>query len=476
MERVDIERGSPLGSPLCKTVLQISDDVPSGYRDSYGYCAKAFVVFCLGVQGTSVMWSELNAVLQCLNLIFAVGLTSHLYMPKKTAAREDQVPEEGHHIVLASHYKESQYIYRRLLQSVADSQKQAKWPVTLVIAAEEESTMMKEAWSVADRTCDGALDVRVAVHPRGVPGERPGLGSNLKQAIEYIVENEVGTEKTMVTKVDGNCWLPPDFLAQLEQAWSTQDTSLCFQTKVTEVDPQRCEYAELNWFLRSVARLSDVIDVLPVMFPLAGLHSSFCLPLKMICDSGNWDPWMIQEDNLAVQRAVIGTGGNVSVELLQSKVYNAPVLDMHDWFSQRERIVYHGWFALGYVLASSVRLWLTPRVALLFLLSNMVHLSLFILTFGAPLMATIGYSCGDLSWRWVVVGNTGSLLLVSNTVAVTEKGRKLESILTAPAVNFLQSAICFALTLKFLFVSESGERYKTTATSAGQEQPETVDP
>ena len=137
----------------------------------------------------------------------------------------------------------------------------------------------------------------VAVHLSGLPGERPGLGSNLHHAVKFIMQDtSIPMQGTIVTKLDGNCWMPKHFLCQLE----TLDETLCFQTMVREIHNSMEEYDHLSWFMRAQARVASSIHTLPThVFYLSGFQSAFCMPLAMICRVGNWDPWLIQEDNSA---------------------------------------------------------------------------------------------------------------------------------------------------------------------------------
>lgn len=85
---------------------------------------------------------------------------------------------------------EDRRVLDRLLSSVVEAQKYTSWKVTVVVAAEAGSLMVTEGWDI-DTLSPAPADVPVlvAVHPSGLPGERPGLGSNLHHAVKFIMQD-----------------------------------------------------------------------------------------------------------------------------------------------------------------------------------------------------------------------------------------------------------------------------------------------
>lgn len=345
----------------------------------------------------------------------------------------------------------------------------------MVVAAEAESLLAKEKWDLESLSPDPAVSALVAVHPKGLPRERPGLGANLLNAVRYIMEEtKIPVEGTIVSKMDGNCWIPPHFFSQLEHAWSTMDDTLCFQTIIWEIDVRMEEYRHLSWFLRAVARVAACIHTVPThVFPLCGFHSSFCVPLRMICRTGNWDPWMIQEDNLMLQRAVLASNGHIKLRLLRASVYNAPTLTFMDWLHQRDRCITHGWFALGFVLCNIGRLRRAPLTAAAFLLSVCLQMAMSVCLFGFPLMCVLNAPAELWSQQTnMILGATMQVAMALLNLSIVEsKWRIPEALITGIFAILGQALLYFLLSLKFLFVSDASQSYKTSGTLASVAPP-----
>lgn len=444
-------------------------NTPQGHHWSYSLWAKLVDILLLTLIGLGIWNGFVNGILQILGIATAFLIGTTVALTPELTSLDPPRPPGGHHLVLMSHYKEPRQLFDRLVRSALGAQEHAKWKVTVVVAAEERSLMVQEGWDAASLSPDPErLQVVVAVHKKGLPGERPGLGSNLRSAIRYLMEEtELPVAGTIVTKVDGNCVLPPHFLCQLEHAWATMDDTLCFQTCITELDPELEEYSQLSCFARACARLAGVIHTIPthVFYP-CGFHSSFCMPLRMICATGSWDPWMIQEDNLMLQRAVLASNGRIRCRLLRASVYNAPTLSIGDWFRQRERCITHGWFALGFVLGNLSRLKRAPLTMLVFATGATFQIALAVCLFGFPLMCFLN-SPEELWDRKtnIILGacmQAGFLVLVSSQAETI--WRMPEAIVCGIVAMFAQAVLYFFLSLKFLITSDTAQSYKTSAT------------
>jgi len=240
----------------------------------------------------------------------------------------------GCHIVLTSNYREQKWMLDRLISSVKKSH--TKWPVYIVVAAERNSMLVNEKWSFPD-----VDNMYIAIHEKGLPGERAGLGSNLHNAINYINRNvPVPIDKTIVTKIDGNCIINENHFEILESKWKVGDSNTVYQLLLEEIDPNTVEYMKLPMLLKYgwsgvVTRWSTAVST--IVPGGIGLMSCFCIPLKLINEMGNWDPWVIQEDNLTWYRAIAGSNGFPKIKIVPSVVFNAPTLTYYDTYKQIER-------------------------------------------------------------------------------------------------------------------------------------------
>lgn len=241
------------------------------------------------------------------------------------------------------------------------------------------------------------VTIQTTCHPHGLAGERPGLGSNLRWAIHEFVARmekkgssdkhglavdaknmklvEELTRGTMVTKLDCNAFPldPVGYFLELERVWAEPgrfdkvafSTCVCFQPLIPQFSDQCEEWVtDLN---PAGVRMCNILEILrrhllryfaffgsiaPVAFTKVfrnqGLFSSFCIPLELLCRSGNWDPWLVQEDLLMGARMYFATGGKTEFRWLRSPIFQAPVLDFANWFKQMERTTIHGWVLFGW--------------------------------------------------------------------------------------------------------------------------------
>lgn len=450
-------------------------ETPHGFHWSHAVWPKLCILLAVALMLLGIWKSSVNVIFQIFGFIFAVQiLASSVCNPDKESLVPPR-PPGGHHVLLMSHYKEDRSLFDRLVRSAHEGQQHARWPITVVVAAEENSLMMMEEWDQVNLSPDPEkLPIMVAVHPHGLLGERPGPGSNLRNALRFIVEETaIPLAGTIVTKVDGNCWLPPQFFCQLEHAWATMDDTLCFQTSISELDADRREYGHLNCFTRAVARIAGSIHMMPThVLYLCGFHSTYCMPLKMICRMGSWDPWLFQEDNLSLMRAVLASGGHICCRLLPVAVYNAPVLDFHEWVKQRDRCLTHGWFAVGFCFSNIWRLRQAPVTMAIFLNSIFSQMAMSVYLLGLPLMCCLNICLDPPDEFWSRHVSIGLCVLtqVLFVVTVSSKAEKWwrvpEAVVFGVIAMFAQSVLYMLVTLKFLFVSDSGQSYTTTRTAS----------
>ncbi len=272
------------------------------------------------------------SVIQLLSVVLAFVL-------KDRGAYVQKPPEMrgGVHIVMTSHYKEERWMLERLIDSVQANS--PTWPVYIVIAAERGSNLVLENWDIQAKYT--SLIIHVAIHERGLAGERPGLGSNLHNAINYInAMLPIDPTKAIITKIDGNCVVTNTILNQVENVWRVGDDGTVFQLQLEEIDPTMSEYTAVPYLLKYgfSGYLAKWLMYGNMILPGGvGLMSSFCIPLQLVNSFGNWDPWLIQEDNLTWVRAVLGSRTFPTFQFIRSQVYNASPLTYFDQFKQLER-------------------------------------------------------------------------------------------------------------------------------------------
>jgi hypothetical protein len=288
------------------------------------------VLVCIAMMLNDIFSTVIIILLTIGNTLTVIcGMFFVMYKPS-TVVND----KTGYHIVLTSNYREQKWMLDRLISSVKNSQ--TTWPVFIVVAAERNSNLVNEKWSFPE-----ADHIYIAIHEKGLPGERAGLGSNLHNAINYINKNlPIQADKAIVTKIDGNCFINKNHFELLESQWRVGDSNIVYQLLLEEVDPDTEEYSKLPWLLKYgwtgfITRWSTMVST--VVPGGIGLMSCFCIPLQLINDMGNWCPWVIQEDNYTWYRAIAGSSGFPKMKIIQSVVFNAPTLTYYDTYKQIER-------------------------------------------------------------------------------------------------------------------------------------------
>ncbi len=310
----------------------------------------------------------------------------------------------------------------RLIDSVRANK--STWSVHIVIAAERGSNLVRENWDVQAKY--PSMNIHVAIHEKGLPGERPGLGSNIHNAINYINKTlSIDLNKAIITKLDGNCFVTKTVLSQIESAWKPGDDNVVYQLLLEEIDPNSIEYTVLPFALKYgwAGYITRMMPYTNLFIPGGlGLISSFCVPLRLVNEFGNWDPWLIQEDTLTWYRAIVGSRETPRFAFIRSAVFNAPPLTWYDTFKQLERAWGQGlcaraafysnmvesgcskrsWYAIGGVVVDSFSRWA----------------GLYYLVFFAQQVSGYYY----LDWRvwtvFIVVGTISSLVSSLHQVEV----------------------------------------------------------
>jgi len=460
----------------------VSDKVPIGYHVSYAIAARLCVLI-LHVVVAVALWQRqivpfiwgfytfLVAATACLDL--CIPELEPIAPSQRDLCKSVEWGNAFRHIVLVSHYKEDFTLVSRTLSAIDAGAALAEWPVIIVHAVEEDSRMQAERWDMTAIPMSNIDKYAIAVHEHGLAGERAGLGSNLRNAVRHICEEmDVAIEGTLVTKIDGNAVLGRAFFKVLEADWAAcgHSQNVAFQPMIHEAGHE--EWEQLGLLNRFAAYFGSMIHPVPtILFPGSGFHSSFCMPLRMILNAGSWDPWLIQEDNLMCQRAVLGNHGDVSVQLLRSSIYNAPTLTVHDYVQQYHRCVVHGLYALGFSLANVHLLRNNIPQMLRFFFRVVGHVSMLFMVPLSGLLGTFFWPAQWSDYQWVQ--RSGSVLMQVLLTASWSKHafaagglvRVAECIAFGPIGGLLSVLLGYYYTLYFCFLShETQETYTTTLT------------
>lgn len=317
---------------------------------------------------------------KCREIILPAYVLAALWMalvPLPAPASADTGRVDMQHIVLVSHFREGSFVVNRTLDSVNRAARMCRHPVRVIHACEEKSNIRRGLVKTVAMPDVAAYERRI--HPANTPGENAGLGSNLRYAIaaEILSREERRAKGTlrdsphvMVTKLDGNAVVPESYLLDLESAWFLEDLSpnVSFQPFIREHGMQEDDLA--HWTLKASTLGNVTLNEFTFQFLNAlspGFHSSYSMPLSMIEAAGSWDPLLVQEDQLMGQRAALALPmfrRNAIIDLpmagfrkilLNTTVYNAPVLSFQDLSAQGIRCMLHGWKANDSILSQAMR-------------------------------------------------------------------------------------------------------------------------
>lgn len=210
-------------------------------------------------------------------------------------------PDEVHHVVVVPNYKESPGVLDATLSGLA-AQACARDQVTLVLAMEaKEPGSAEKGAALAERFRRHFANVLVTIHPGNLPGEIPCKGSNqawaAREAKRYVIDDlGIPIERVTVTSCDADSILHPDYLSALSRMFAadTRRHSSFWQAPMF--------YYNNLWRvpvpLRFMAYFTHALVMAELANPLAKPLplSTYSLSLKMLHETGYWDPAVISED------------------------------------------------------------------------------------------------------------------------------------------------------------------------------------
>lgn len=225
--------------------------------------------------------------------------------------------ESVYHVVMLPTYKEDISIIRKALQGIVNSSyPKDKFFVAIggeagdaEYFAQIEKTLKKEYKGVFD-------DLMFTVHPKGLPGEIPGKGSNLnwmgKRIQEVIDRKGIPYDTIVVSAFDIDTIGHPEYFARLAYMF------------LTEPNPLRTSYQPLTLFSNNIwdATIPVRVASFGTTFWLLSMlvrpdklwtFSSHSMPWQMLVDVGFWEPDLVSEDSRIFMQGFIHYDGDYRV-------------------------------------------------------------------------------------------------------------------------------------------------------------------
>ncbi len=310
-------------------------------------------------------------------------------------------PADVHHVVIVPSYKEPVSLLERTLHGLA-AQHDAARCLTVVLAMEEsEPDSAVKAHNLAREFEGSFARVLVTMHPRGLPGEQAGKGSNeawaARQARHELIERlGMPIDRMTITSCDADTVFDPQYFAALAQLFAADpkrnrrfwQAPIFLHNNIWDVpSPTR-----LMAVLLSGSHLSRLVSPLARPLPL----STYSLSFRLAEEADFWDPAVISEDWHMYLRCFFAVKGDLSLVPIYLPVKMDAVAGGNLWEALRNRYrqaVRHGWGAedVGYILEQWGRTPDVPAFRKLRRLVQVAHdhvlqsISWFVIIIGHPL-------------------------------------------------------------------------------------------
>ncbi|HBR80273.1 MAG: hypothetical protein UX09_C0030G0007 [Candidatus Uhrbacteria bacterium GW2011_GWE2_45_35] len=224
-----------------------------------------------------------------------------------------------HHLIFLPTYKESLEIIRGTLQSIADS-KYSKEKMIIVLAGEERdhAHFQKNAAVAVQEFSKVFKKIIVTEHPKNLPDEIPGKGSNLNYSAEQVKKvlaeefSEIKAEDIIVSSFDIDTVVHVSYFACLSFLYSTvpNSTHASYQPVVL--------FSNNIWTSRAPVRIAAFGTIFWLLSELARperlwTFSSHSMPWKMLLDVGFWQKDIVSEDSRIFLQAFIKYHGDYRV-------------------------------------------------------------------------------------------------------------------------------------------------------------------
>jgi hypothetical protein len=225
-----------------------------------------------------------------------------------------QIYDSMVHLIILPNYKEELETLCDTLE-ILQEHPTAKSKYIICLAMEEaEPGCREKADKIVPRFREAFLRMIVTVHPKDVPGESRGKGTNVSYAAETckkILQNDYSLEEIMVTCQDADTHFVSDYFACVSYKFSTADN----RTKALYTPPISFYGNSLQ--VPAAVRVTDMVWCLTVLNQLStGRHVKFpcsCYSLSMdLCNRvGFWDktPEAIGEDAHMFLKCLFKTDG-----------------------------------------------------------------------------------------------------------------------------------------------------------------------
>ncbi|HBJ62617.1 MAG: hypothetical protein UU40_C0007G0032 [Candidatus Uhrbacteria bacterium GW2011_GWD2_41_121] len=247
--------------------------------------------------------------------------------------------ERVYHIVLLPTYKEDYQILYDALVSIRESNyRNDRFIIVMGGEEADEKNFINYAEKLKEEFKGQFAGFTTTVHPKGLKGEIPGKGSNLKwmeqETQKWIDKNKLPYKDLLVTAFDVDTVAHPQYFARFsylfltvkDGAHASYQPVVLYSNNVWKVQaPIRVSVFGTTFWLMSELMRSDRMWT----------FSSHSMTWQMLVDVGFHEPNLVSEDSRIFLQGFIRYNGDYRVEPLFLPVYMDAVEGVNYWDSMK---------------------------------------------------------------------------------------------------------------------------------------------
>lgn len=309
------------------------------------------------------------------------------------------------HLIVIPAVDEPYEVLEESFASLA-SQKFPKGQVFISFSAEERYSerVLKDIERIKKKFGKKLGTVWSAAHPYGIPGEAVGAAANrtwaAKHAIKEIKKLGMDVNDFLVTTLDADMRLHPQFLARLAHAFLTEPNRLnkFFQTAAYLFDNNLWDVPPLMRIQANSLTLA-VLSSWVVESEHKDTWSCYSVALPTVIEAGFWNPAIGVDDTTFYWNAFLKKEGRFDGSHFYIPVYADAVQDrglLRTHISQYKQLLRWGWGIIIFPIA--MKGFLTTKMPLGLKLSKTYHLiekfaiwytMVFLVTFGFTILSAV---------------------------------------------------------------------------------------
>ncbi len=331
------------------------------------------------------------------------------------------------HLIVIPAVNEPYEVLAESFASLAD-QKYPKENLFIVFSAEEKFAprVLADIERIKKKFGRSLGTVWTTAHPYGLPGEAVGAAANrtwaAKIALKEIKKRGLPVEDFLVTTLDADMRLHPQFLARLGYAFLTDPHRFdkFYQTAVYLFDNNLWEVPSLMRIQANSITLA-VLSSWVVEPNTKDTWSCYSVALPTLIEAGFWDPAIGVDDTTFYWNAFLKKEGRFEGNHFYIPVYADAVQDqglLRTHVSQYKQLLRWGWGVVTFPIA--MKGFLTTKVPLGLKISKLYHLiEKFAIWYTLAFLITFGFAILSLVNPEIKLTTLGYLLPKISGVVLT---------------------------------------------------------